>query len=159
MAERIQRSRALPMHPVVAAWLRWERNRQARKYDRVPSGRVYVNRSGKPWHVPERKYGGVIRKSFDRAVRGLVIELWMSGQQERAKFVAQCTPHWGRHTFASLRRLAGQDRRIVQLLGGWKDQRSMDPYDHLDDEDLRAALEFEIADTARMLPPAEAENA
>lgn len=140
-------ARRLPMHSVVSQWLRWERERQARLYSRVPSGRIYVNSRGKPWHAPAQKYGGLIRKPFGKAVTRLVKELERAGLIDRARIVARCTPHWGRHTFASLRRIAGQDRKLVQILGGWKDQRSMDPYDHLDDEHLREALEFDIADT------------
>lgn len=148
--------RRLPMHRLVAEWLRWERARQARLYSRVPGGRVYVNSRGEPWHVPARKYGGILRKPFAKAARRAAAILRERDHEKRAVVVERATPHWGRHTFASLRRLAGQDRRTVQMLGGWKDQRSMDPYDHLDDEHLRAALELEITDVELARPPREA---
>ena len=44
-----------------------------------------------------------------------------------------------RHTFASLHKRAGSDPYMIQRLGGWKSNRSMDRYTHILGPDLKRA--------------------
>lgn len=67
--------------------------------------------------------GGQIRNIFNTARDKAVAELIRRGHPDRARFIAQATPHWFRHNFANQIRLAGGDIKDVMDAGMWEDER------------------------------------
>jgi len=117
-------------------------------------GPVFWNSRGRPWADPQGRHGAGLDKVWKGGcVKAAAIVCRLArlrrsqGQADvaaelelRAEKVLGCTPHWGRHTFASHATAQGVDAKVLQGIVGWQSRASLDGYQHLHDTVLREAL-------------------
>lgn len=103
-------------------------------------GPVFFTHRGKPYREKEGE-GGQIKTAFHHARARLVQEMAAAGKSERAKLIAKSSPHWLRHSFASLLIAQGVGIKTVMEAGGWKTSRLvMETYGHLAPDATRDAV-------------------
>jgi integrase len=111
-------SRGAPLHPRVVRALQALRHRQ---------GRVFRTNVG----LPYTEAVGRIKKSFDTACR-------------RAD-ITDFTPHDCRHTWATWHYAANRDLIALMKLGGWKSERMVLRYAHVNVSQLAPSVEAALA--------------
>lgn len=122
-------------------------------------GRVFWNSRDRPWHDAGGRYGGLINGPWDKGraraaavVRRLARRRRRAGDasgaaelEARAAVLARCTPHWGRHSFASLGLMQGVAPGLIREGAGWRSASMIERYSHLADAHLRQALAGMVA--------------
>lgn len=109
-------SRGVPLHPRVVAELQALKRRV---------GRVFLNRSGRPYSVEEGG-GSPIARAFASAAT--------------AAKVQPLTPHDLRHTWATWHYQANRDLTALQRLGGWRTPTMVFRYAHANVDEFAATI-------------------
>ncbi|WP_422369077.1 tyrosine-type recombinase/integrase [Pelagibius sp.] len=95
-----------------------------RRHDDYPQ--LFLTPSRRPY-VQNAKGGGHFWHGFRSARDRCAAELHRRGYPERARRMAQATPHWLRHSFANnLRQIYGMDARGIADAGMWEDVQNVD---------------------------------
>jgi len=135
-----------PLHPWAGAVMReWLGNRQ--------TGNAFLTPKGIPYVQTEGKRGGQIKGAIDSARERAAKELVKDGQHDRAEVMRKVTPHWLRHSFASLMMMDGVPVRTIMEAGGWKSSRLViETYGHLapkasDEAVMNLPLDFQESET------------
>jgi integrase len=103
-------------------------------------GAVFLTDKGVPYKVKAHG-GGQIKTAWRKARAHLVTSLKEVGQHDRAAVVAQATPHWLRHTFASHLMAQGETVKTIMEAGRWKTARLVwETYGHLAPDATRDAV-------------------
>jgi integrase len=118
--------RGVPLHPRVVDALRQLRHR---------SGRVFLTQKSLPYAVKDDG-GGQIKTGFMAACRRAGIE--------------DFSPHACRHTWATWHYAANRDLIALMKLGGWKSERMVLRYAHINVEQLAPSIEAGLAHWASL---------
>jgi len=110
-------ARGVPLHPRVVAELA---NRNHR------DGAVFLTHRGLPYE-PKEEAGGQIKTAFKGACRRANIDAFR--------------PHDCRHTWATWHYRANRDLIALKELGGWKSERMVLRYAHVNKENLAGSIE------------------
>lgn len=95
-----------------------------RRHDDFPQ--LFLAHGRRPY-VKNAKGGGHFWCGFRSARDRCAAELQRRGYPERARVMAQATPHWLRHNFANtLRQVYGMDARGIADAGMWEDVSNVD---------------------------------
>lgn len=139
-----------PLHPWAGQVMRdWLRNRQ--------TGAAFLTPQGKPYVKQEGRRGGQFKAAMDAAKERAAKELIKEGQKDRAEVMMKVTPHWLRHSFASLMMADGVPVRTIMEAGGWKSSRIViETYGHLAPKEadkvvLDLPFHFETAETEKAI--------
>jgi integrase len=129
--------RGVPLHPRLVNELRGLRHQQ---------GRVFRTNAGLPYAVKESG-GGQVKTAFRGACRRAGIE--------------DFSPHDCRHTWASWHYAANRDLIALMKLGGWKSERMVLRYAHVNVAQLAPSIRAGLAgwDTGTKFAPADQEKA
>lgn len=83
---------------------------------------AFLTPKGQPYK-PAGARGGQIKAMFDGARDKAVARLIAAGRRDRARVVAQATPHWFRHNLANvLRQDMGADVKTIMEAGCWESE-------------------------------------
>ena len=91
-------------------------------------GRPYVERIG---------HGGHIEAAYRAARERCVVRMIELGMEDRARVIANSTPHWFRHNFANrLRREKGWDKKRIAEAGMWEGEQVVGDHYLGDESDI-----------------------
>jgi integrase len=128
-------SRGVPLHGRVVAELRKLRHRK---------GMVFRTDDGSPYAIKTAPGGGQIKTAFMGACR-------------RAN-IKNFRPHDCRHTWASWHYAANRDLAALMALGGWKSERMVLRYAHLNTAHLAPSIAASLAAWSAPVPIAKAKR-
>lgn len=123
-------ARGVPLHPRLVAELAQVRHRR---------GAVFRKADGSPY-AAKADGGGQIKTGFNGACR-------------RAR-ISDFSPHDCRHTWASWHYAANRDLAALMALGGWKSERMVLRYAHLNTSHLAPSIEAGLAAWSKPAPAA-----